>query len=358
MNTESVFRKISTLAIIAVACVAMTACSAEGNTVTLDTQSNDSGTAVEVAKDAVELKMGFPVPQTGTWGAAAEKFAEILLEKTNGKYVISMYPNDELSGGSQVGGIEMLQQGATDIYLQDCLIWSSIEQKLAAPAFPWLMPSEEIADEVMSGEGGELVKQLISESGAVCIGIGENGYRQVVNTKKAIENPEDLTGLKIRVPGISMYVSLFKVLGADPVTMNASERYTALQQGAIDGCENPLELHITQKDAEVVKYCTIWNYSYDPVFLCVSENVWGQLSDEEKTAFNEAGQEAMEFMKQELRSSESNYRDQMEKEYGITFTDLTEEQMEVFREKAVPVYEEFRDTLGEDVFNSFGYTFE
>lgn len=252
----------------------------------------------------------------------------------------------------------MLQQGATDLQLQDCLIWSSIEPKLAVPAFPWLMASEEDADTILAGSGGDAVRKLINGAGAVCIGIGSNGYRQLVNTKKAVESPADISGMKIRVPGISMYVSLFKQLGADPVTMNASERYTALQQGAIDGCENPLELHITQKDAEVVKYCTVWNYSYDPVFLCASEKLWGQLTDEEKQMFEECGQEAMDVMKDKLRSSEADYREQMETEFGITFTDLTEEQIEAFKKEAAPVYDEFKETIGTELFEAFGYTFQ
>lgn len=339
----------------AVSMFLMTGCIGGSSAVEIDTGLSS---ASKLNSDSIELKLGMPVPNSGAWGAGVTKFAELIEERSEGKYHVTIYGNDELSGGNQVGGLEMLQQGATDLQLQDCLIWSSIEPKLALPAFPWLMPSEKVADKILGGAGGDVIKGLISDSSAVCIGIGSNGYRQVVNTKKPVSSPGDLTGLKIRVPGISMYVSLFKQLGADPVTMNASERYTALQQGAIDGCENPLELHITQKDAEVVKYCTVWNYSYDPVFFCASEKLWAQLSDDEKKMFEKCGQEAMDTLTEVLRSSEAGYREKMISEYGIEFTDLTDEQIDAFREKTMPIYEEFKDSIGVELFEAFGYSFQ
>lgn len=342
--------------LMVVLCVAFTATfDPSNNTVSLEDVRKDMGSVRPAG--SIELKLGMSVPISGSWGEAVQTFARLLEEATGGRYYVMIYGNDELSGGNQVGGIEMLQSGATDLYVQDVLIWSSIEPKLAAPAFPWLFRSNDEADAAMRGDGGQAIKEMVSEVGAVCIGIGSNGFRQLVNTRRPVASPADMEGLKIRVPGINMYVELFKDLGADPVTMSASERYTALQQGAIDGCENPLELHITQKDAEVVKYCTIWNYSYDPVLFCASEKLWSSLSDEDKTIFSECGQKAMDVMIAALRSSEEGYREQMENEFGIEFTDLAPEQLGAFQKAAQPVYQTFKDSIGEDVFEAFGYKF-
>ena len=144
----------------------------------------------------------------------------------------------------------------------------------------------------MKGEGGASLKQVLNEAGVVCLAIGENGYRQVVNNRNPIVQPSDMKGLKMRVPGSNVHVSLLKYIGADPITMNQSEVYTSLQQGTIDACENTLDLLFTQKTLEVVKFISLWNYSYDPLYLSVSQELWGSLSDEEKAIFQAAADEA------------------------------------------------------------------
>lgn len=317
--------------------------------------SSDNG---DGAKDGetVKLKLSTAVPDTSSWYAGAEYFAKTIEEKTDGKFVIEIFGNDQLSGGNQVGSIEMLQQGVIDLHMQDALLWSSIEPKIGAVAFPWLFSTYEDVDKAMDGEGGTALKELVSNSGAVCLGIGESGFRQIVNNKTAIKTPADLVGMKLRVPGIEMYVNLFKELGADPVSMNQSEVYTSLQQGALDGCENTLDLLVTQNTCEVVKEITLWNYSYDPVIFSASEKLWGTLSDEEKALFEEVGKEAMAVQKEAARKA---YDDSLAKlsEYDLTITELSEREIEAFREAVKPVYLSYKDSIGEDVFGKFGYKF-
>lgn len=304
----------------------------------------------------VDLKLSTAVPDTSSWYAGAEYFAKTIEEKTDGKYTITIYGNDQLSGGNQVGSIEMLQQGVIDLHMQDALLWSSVEPKLAAPTFPWLMSSYDEVDKIMDGAGGEAMKELVSNSGAVCLGIGESGYRQIVNNKTQIKSPADLKGLKLRVPGIEMYVNLFKALGADPVSMNQSEVYTSLQQGALDGCENTLDLLVTQNTCEVVKNMTIWNYSYDPVIFSASEKLWDSLTDEEKTLFEETGKEAMVVQKEAARKAYDDCKAKLA-DYDLTVTELSADEIAAFKEAVKPIYEQYKDTIGEDLFAEFGYTF-
>jgi len=304
----------------------------------------------------VDLKLSTAVPDTSSWYAGAEYFAKTIEEKTDGKYTITIYGNDQLSGGNQVGSIEMLQQGVIDLHMQDALLWSSVEPKLAAPTFPWLMSSYDEVDKIMDGAGGEAMKELVSNSGAVCLGIGESGYRQIVNNKTQIKSPADLKGMKLRVPGIEMYVNLFKVLGADPVSMNQSEVYTSLQQGALDGCENTLDLLVTQNTCEVVKNMTIWNYSYDPVIFSASEKLWDSLTDEEKTLFEETGKEAMVVQKEAARKAYDDCKAKLA-DYDLTVTELSADEIAAFKEAVKPIYEQYKDTIGEDLFAEFGYTF-
>ena len=309
---------------------------------------------------AVELKFSSAGSENSTWQDGALKFGELLADYTDGKYKVTVYPSDQLSGGNQAGGIELVQNGSTDVHLQDAMVWSSVCGKSIVASFPWMVPTYEDVDSYMAGEGGQALKEAVSESGVVCLAIGENGYRQIVNTKQPITCVADMQGMKIRVPGSAVHVSLLKYIGADPISMNQSEVYSSLQQGTIDGCENTLDLLYSQNTLEVVDYLTFWNYSYDPLFLSVSQKLWDSLDDSEKEAFTKAAEEAMAYQKQVTREKVESLMDTIQEEYAdLQITEsLSDAQIAEFKEAVAPVYEDYKGTLGEDLFAAFGYTFE
>lgn len=335
--------------------VGLAACGGQTN----NGQGSTSGNSSQTKDEVIELKFSSASPETSTWQLGAQKFCDIISEKTNGKYSITIYPSDQLSGGNQATGIELLQQGSTDIHLQDAMVWSSISEKSIVACFPWLLPTYDDVDRyIANGEGGEALKQVISEAGCVCLAVGENGYRQVANRRNPITSPADMQGLKMRVPGSNVHVNLLKYIGADPITMSQSEVYTSLQQGAIDACENTLDLLFTQNTLEVTNYLTIWNYSYDPIFLSVSEKLWNSLTDEEKIIFSDAAAEAMAYQIQATREKTSELMTQFDKYPNVEVVgELTSDQVAAFQEAVAPIYEDYRDILGEDLFAKFGYTF-
>lgn len=309
------------------------------------------------AAEAIKLKFSHAAPRTSTWHEGAEKFATLVKERTQGKFDFTIYPLDELSGGNQVAGIDLVQTGVTDVHLQDALVWSAVAKKSVVPCFPWLLPTYEDVDRYVKGEGGASLKQVLNEAGVVCLAIGENGYRQVVNNRNPIVQPSDMKGLKMRVPGSNVHVSLLKYIGADPITMNQSEVYTSLQQGTIDACENTLDLLFTQKTLEVVKFISLWNYSYDPLYLSVSQELWGSLSDEEKAIFQAAADEAMAYQVAITREKEKALRGRLG-EYKVEVVEsLTPEQVKAFQDATAKVYEDYRQEFGEDLFRKFGYAF-
>lgn len=324
----------------------VTACGSKGSTPT----TNDK---------PIELKFSSASPDTSTWHQGALKFKEIVEEKTDGRYIITIYPGDQLSGGNQAAGIELLQNGSTDIHLQDAMVWSSIADKCIIACFPWLLPTYDDVDKyVFNGEGGQYLQDAISSSGCVCLAVGENGYRQVCNNRNPITSPADMQGLKMRIPGSNVHVNLLKYIGADPITMSQSEVYTSLQQGAIDACENTLDLLYTQNTFEVVKYMTMWNYSYDPIFLSVSEKLWESLSEEDKAVFSEAAKEAMAYEVQCTREKVEDLKTRFGEYPNVEVIEsLTPEQVAEFQKAVAPIYEDYRNTFGEDVFAKFGYSF-
>ena len=315
------------------------------------------GTPPSAEAKSIRLRLSHATPRSSAWHQGAERFAEIVKEKTQAKYDIKIYPSDELSGGNQVAGIELLQTGVTDIHMQDAIVWSAIAKKSIIPCFPWLLPSYEDVDRVMSGEGGNALKEVINEVGVVCLAIGENGYRQVVNNRNPIKEPADMKGLKIRVPGSNVHVNLLKYLGADPITMNQSEVYTSLQQGTIDACENTIDLLFTQNTLEVAKYISLWNYSYDPIYFSVSRELWERLSPEEKKIFQEAAVEAMAYQVKVTREKDLRLRKRLG-EYKVEVVgELLPENLNAFKKAVSPIYTDYKKEFGEEIFKRFGYNF-
>ncbi len=301
------------------------------------------------------LKFSHAAPRTSVWHDGATKFAEIVKAKTNGKFDFTIFPLDELSGGNQVAGIELVQTGVTDVHLTDALVWSAIAKEAIVPCFPWLLPTTDDVDKYMNGAGGEALKKALSKSGVVPLAIGENGYRQIVNNRNPVRTPADMKGLKMRVPGSSVHVNLLKYIGADPLTMNQSEVYTSLQQGTIDACENTLDLLVSQNTLEVTKYLSFWNYSYDPLFLTVSQDLWDSLNDGEKKIFQDAANEAMAYQVVQSRIKEKELRKNMGNFKVEVVESLTPEQVAAFQKAVAPIYEDNKKQFGE-LFKAFGYT--
>ncbi len=302
----------------------------------------------------IKLKMSVTGNEQSTWTEGANKFAELVKERTKGGIEITVFPSEQLSGGNQAKGIEMLTNGTTDISMHSNIIYSILDEKFGVISLPWLIPSYDIVDEKLGpdGPGTKAISGLLDEIGVVALGFGENGFRQLTNNVRDIKTPEDLEGLKIRVPGMKMYISLFKALGTDPQSMNFAEVFTALQQGTIDGQENPADIIDSSKFYEVQKHISIWNYSYDAAILGINKKTFESFTEEQQKILREAGQEAMAYQIQQNRAKEKS---QFEKfaEKGMTVTVVDEEQIARFKEKVQSVYDEYEPIIGKELIDAF-----
>lgn len=301
---------------------------------------------------AETLKMSVTTAEGSSWTKGAEKFAQLVEEKTGGKLKVKVYTNEQLSGGNQGKGIEMLMNGATDLSFHSNIIYSIMDERFGVISLPWLLPSYEIADAKIQGEGGEKFAQLLLEKNVVALDFGENGFRQITNNVRPIANPADIEGLKIRIPGIKMYISLFKALGADPTAMNFAEVFTSLQQGAIDGQENPLDVIYSSKLYEVQKHISLWNYSYDAIILGMNKDKFESYDADTQKALREAAEEACAFQR-ELNRKNGEEQLKFFQEKGMTVTELTEEQIKAFQEKVQPVYDEYEPIVGKELLDLF-----
>lgn len=298
------------------------------------------------------LKMSVTVSDSSTWYAAAEKLRDDLKEESDGRINIEIYPNEQLTGGDSGKAVEALAKGTTDLTINSTIIYSILDAKFGVASAPFLFNNTDEVDAAFAGKGGEALTELLSEKGVHALGFGENGFRQITNSTREIKTPDDLNGLKIRIPGITMYTDLFRELGTDPATMTFSEVFTSLQQGTIDGQENPIDVIHSSKLQEVQKYITMWNYSYDPLVFGINKKLYDSMSDEDKGLFDRLGKEAAEYQVKLAREKEAEQISALEAA-GMQFYTPTEDELAEFKEAVQPIYEKYTEIWGEDLLNAF-----
>jgi tripartite ATP-independent transporter DctP family solute receptor len=192
---------------------------------------------------------------------------------------------------------------------------------------------------------GDLAYRWLAEKGIVGLGIGVNGFRELTNSRRAISTPDDMKGVKFRVAGSKLYLETFKLLGANAVTMSFGEVFTALQQGVIDGQENPTAIIDSSKLFEVQKYLTLWHYSFDPLVLCINKKLFDGLAPADQKAIRDAAREAVAYERQLSAEEEKRLPEELAKK-GMQVNALTPAQIAVFRERVKPVYSMVEEYVG------------
>ncbi|WP_375001152.1 DctP family TRAP transporter solute-binding subunit [Aeromicrobium sp. CTD01-1L150] len=299
------------------------------------------------------VRFGHTLTEESSWQVGAEKFAEIIEEETDGRYTVEIFANGQLASGNQRKAIEMLRQGSYDVDITSGLIWSSFDETLSITALPWILPTFDEVEGIINGEGGELVLDALGENGVTPVGIGGTGYRQMLNNTRPIEGPDDLAGLKMRVPGTPLFLDLYRALGADPVEMDFTEVYTALQQGTIDGMEAVADVAVTNNFYETADYISLTNYNYDFFFTTFSNDFYEGLTSEDQEIFMEAGREATAEATAHGQAAEEEAISTLEAEMEV-YTP-TEDEIEEFIAAMAPVYEKFRDEFSPELREVFGY---
>jgi TRAP-type C4-dicarboxylate transport system substrate-binding protein len=189
-----------------------------------------------------EFKMSVVVNQENAWGRAADRFADAIRYRTQGRIQIKSYFSGQLFAGKQTTELALLQQGIADFAIGSTANWSLQVKELNLFILPFMFPSYDALDAVEAGEPGKQLFKLIEQQGVIPIAWGENGFRELTNSKRSVRRPDDLRDLTIRVPPIPILAETFQSLGASPVSMNFDQALAAFQKGTVDGQENPIAL--------------------------------------------------------------------------------------------------------------------
>lgn len=200
-----------------------------------------SGPAAPVKADyKSEFAMSIVVNEEAPWGRAAARFAEAVRYRTQGRIQIKNYFDSKLLADRQTTEFKLLQQGVADFAIGSTINWSPQVKELNLFSLPFMFPTYKAIDAVQAGEPGKRLFKLIEQKGVIPIAWGENGFRELTNSKRPIRRPEHLQGLRIRVVGVPIFADIFRAFGANPVPMNFGEAVVAVRQGTADGQENPV----------------------------------------------------------------------------------------------------------------------
>ncbi len=284
--------------------------------------------------------------ETSTWADGGRKFGELMEKATGGKVKVNIYAADQLTNGNQSEGIQALMNGdPVQISMHSNLIYSAFDPRFNVVSLPFIYDSVEDADAKFDGEAGEKLKEILGEYGLHCMGIAENGFRELTNSVREVKSVDDMKNLKIRVAGSNLLMECYKRWGADATNLNWSETYTALQQNTVEGEENPLPAIDAASVQEVQPYCSMWDAIYDCLFFCINQEIYDGLTPEQQAVVDEAGQKAVEYERYINRSGDEEIMNRWKDKNGVTFTSKEDMDIESFKEAVDGVDEWFIEEL-------------
>ena len=303
----------------------------------------------------IELTMAVNGTDNQIDARVGDYFAQLVSERSGGNVTVAVFPNDQLANGNASRVIEMIASGSVDLAAYATCTLAVVDEKLPVATIPWSFEDYAEAREVIDTTGKDYYAERLAMKNMTYLGSFHNGFRQITNSKHEVRSPEDMTDLKIRVPGSVVYMGFFRALGADPTSMNWSEVFTAIQQGTIDGQENGVSITSTSKMQEVQDYLTMWNYSYENDLFVANTEVWNSLEPETQELLQACATEACEWGRDALEAEEAEILEEFEAG-GMTITYLTEEEQAAFDEAIAPFKAEMVEYFGADACAAFGIT--
>lgn len=309
--------------------------------------ASDTPTSNNYTGGSYTLKLAIGSSKEGKIGQAIDAFAAAISERTDGKCVVDCHYSAELGGEREaeeavaLGSIEMCFNGLGSL--------AAFYDPMQINNAPYLFDSREQCWKFWDGElGQELADGLLNASGIRVLGYGENGLRCFTNNVRPLKSPSDFAGLKFRVQENPIHISMVECLGGSATPMALTELYTSLQQGVVDGQENPPTNFIEYKFPEIQKYYTIDNHTYDVLALCVNDDLYNSFDPEFKAVFDEECAKCVQNERKLSKDlSDQAYKD-LESIYNVEVYELSDEEHQAFKDLMGPAYEIVKKYTGDE----------
>ena len=305
--------------------------------------SESTGDAAEESTgEVITLRASSSTAPTHPYNVGLEKLAELVAERTNGQIKIDIFPSAQL--GDERANIEDLQMGTLDIAVSSTGPLGNFVEDFLILDLPYLFSNYEHAHAVLDGEVGEGRKDQLTDLGIVGGAFWENGFRQMTNSKLAINTPADCAGLKLRCMENQAHIAAFSALGMDPTPMAWSEVFTALQQGVIDGQENPIAVIYSNAVYEAQAHLAITNHVYSAAMILFSQATMEKLTAEQQQILLDAAQEVAAYERSLCEDGEAEQIAEMEsKGLQVTYPEIAP-----FQDALADVYAQFAEQFGQE----------
>lgn len=307
------------------------------------TEENNTSDEAAVDGENYVIKFAHVVRPSTAKGQAAEMFAELLEEKTNGQITVEIYPDSQLGSDREI--TEQMQSGAVHMNAPFTGVLPSFVPQFQVFDLPFIFETPEKAYESMHGALGDRLNDYLAPQGLRAVGYWDGGLKHFTNSVRTIETPEDMNGLRMRASQSPLIISQFRALNAGGVSIDFSELYTALQNGTVDGQENPLSNIVSRKFYEVQDYLTLSGHGYMGYVHLISESFYQDLPDHLKEILEEVATEVSLWQWEQAALDEIAYMEELE-ESGIEITELSPENKEKFIEATKSTFDEFLEIEG------------
>ena len=300
-----------------------------------------------------EYRLSTVVGTAFPWGKAGERWGDTVRKNTGGRINMKLYPGVSLVAGDQTREFTAIRQNVIDLAIGSTINWSPQIKQLNIFSLPFLMPDYEAIDALTQGEVGKEIFRIIEKTGVVPLAWGENGFREVTNSKRELRKPADFKGLKFRVVGSPLFLDTFSALGANPTQMSWADAQPALASGAVDGQENPLTIFTAAKLHTVgQKNVTLWGYVADPLIFVVSKETWDAWTPADRKIVREAAIEAGKWNIQVAREGMTGASPAVHKTiegFGVKVVRLSDAERNEFKKVTKPVYDKWAKQIGPDL---------
>lgn len=297
----------------------------------------------------ITLNLSTPDPESSSITAAAKQYAKVINEKSNGTIEIKVYPNGSLYGADPSAAVKQLGAGTIDMLALSGSLYANFKPTFNVISIPYLFDN---SDQFLSYLNGDPGQQLLSSVGTLNIkglGLWTRSFRQITNSKKAIQSPDDLKGMRLRVPNNPIYIAFFKACGASPTPMAFGEVYNALQLKTIDGQENPVDVPMSSKFYEVQKYLTISNHMADAWVVGMNTAKFSKLTSDQQKLLTDTAKEIQTWKVDYDKTQDQSAIDTL-KSKGMTVNELTSENQQKFISVSKQLYTQFKALIKDDTF--------
>lgn len=291
------------------------------------------------------LKFAFSLAADHPLGQGAQKFADLVAEKSGGKMKVSIYANAVLGGDPQ--NLSAVRGGTLDFTSMATGLLAGIDKRFMVFDLPFLFNDAREAYAVSDGPVGKRLLDGLADHGLVGLGIWDLGFRNMTNSRRPISGVQDFQGLKIRVIAAPVYIEMFKTLGANPVPMTFGEVYGALESKAIDGQDNPVGVIQSAKFAEVQKYLSLTRHIYTGMPFLMSKKTWDGMSPAERQIILDAANEAKQQERKISQAKEVVAIDDLRKLMQVN--EPSPQAVDGLRQAVKPVVDKFAGEIGTDV---------